>query len=327
MPNWCENSLKVIGNKESLTKFKEQAKSKEEGIETDIRMNNVIHHTKLTNRDNDNIKYKTFKIPNNGQKPRWVIIGGDGFIINKNPTKEELKSAKKWNFKHNSTETCYRCGESFGNVPGNHKKEKDKDGRWLGIWDCSNCYEKYDPNSSRNIIKSMRDCRNNNLDSNSNQGIGYITSVLVKKFLGIEDCFDITGNFCYPGYDMFEHKDWGLIDAKGSSLKTNKDKLCHGFSTNKNEKADHFFCIGFDIDRKHVIEVFIVPNDDDISKLDGINISYKRYSKYNRYKESEEEVKKWDDLFHTLKLDSCPVLRSRSAIHDKQLYDGCITVE
>lgn len=173
----------------------------------------------------------------------------------------------------------------------------------------------------------MRDCRNNNLDSNSNQGIGYITGVLVKKFLGIEDCFDITGNFCYPGYDMFEHKDWGLIDAKGSSLKTNKDKLCHGFSTNKNEKADHFFCIGFDIDRKHVIEVFIVPNDDDISKLDGINISYKRYSKYNRYKESEEEVKKWDDLFHTLKLDSCPVLRHRSAIYDKQLYDGCITIE
>ena len=42
MPNWCENSLKVIGNKEDLVKFKEQAKSKEKSIVTDIRMNNFV---------------------------------------------------------------------------------------------------------------------------------------------------------------------------------------------------------------------------------------------------------------------------------------------
>lgn len=42
MPNWCENKLTVTGNKEDLLKFKEQAKSKEKGIETDIRMNNFI---------------------------------------------------------------------------------------------------------------------------------------------------------------------------------------------------------------------------------------------------------------------------------------------
>lgn len=158
--------------------------------------------------------------------------------------------------------------------------------------------------------KLEADCRNNNLDPNSEQGIGYITATLVKKFLGIEDCFDMTGNFCYPEYDMIEHEDWGLIDAKGSSLLEKIDgHLRHQFHIRKNKKTDFFFCIGFDKNRKHVIAVFIIPNDKDISKLDAIDIPYNRRSKYNKHKESEEEVNKWDDLFHTMKLDNCSVLR------------------
>jgi hypothetical protein len=267
---------------------------------------------KLLNRDNDKNMYKKFEVPYVG-KPRWILVGGDGLIINKNPTKEELKSAIKWAFKHNSTETCYRCGESFDKTSGCPYKEKDKDGKWLGIWDCQHCYQKYDPNSGNNKIKQERDCRNNDLDPNSSSGIGYIAATLVKKFLGIEkDCFDMTGNFNYRGYDMFEHEDWGLIDAKGSSLflqNNATNTLYYLFSIRKNEKADHFFCIGFDKYRKHVLAVYIIPNKENISRLNTIYIYYNRDSKYNKYKESKEEVKKWDDLFHTMKLDNCPILR------------------
>lgn len=46
MPNWCENKLIVTGDKEDLLEFKEQVKSHEDGIETDIRMNNLIHMPK-----------------------------------------------------------------------------------------------------------------------------------------------------------------------------------------------------------------------------------------------------------------------------------------
>lgn len=264
---------------------------------------------KLFNRDNDKNKYKMLKMPGVGEKPRWVIVGGDGFIINKNPTKEELKSAKKWDFKHNSTNTCYRCGKSFDKTTWHPHKEKDKDGKWLGIWDCQNCWEKYDPSSGYNRRKSETDCRNSNLDPNSSPGIGYITSVLVKKFLGVEDCFDITENFNHPGYDLIEHEDWGKVDAKGSSLLMLNGQLVHRFHTKKNKEADHFFCIGYDKNRKHVKAVFIIPNDEYISELVVISVPYNRYSKYNIFKKSEEEIKKWDDLFHTMKLDSCPVLR------------------
>lgn len=273
--------------------------------------NSNINKPKLFNRDNDKNKYKMFKILNNGYKASWVIVGGDGILINNNPTKEELNSAKKWTFKHNSTDTCYRCGRCFDNATGNPIREKDKDDKWIGIWDCHNCWNKYSSNGSNYIIKSERDCRNNNLDPNSEVGFGYITTTLVKKFLKIEDCFDITGNFCYPEYDMIEHEDLGLIDAKGSSLIIINGKLCHSFGIQKNKKADFFFCIGFDKDRKHVLAVFIIPNDNDISNKGTITIYYNgiRGSKYNIFKQSEEEVKKWDDTFHTMKLDNCPVLR------------------
>ncbi len=265
--------------------------------------------TKLLNRDNDKNTYKMFRIPNSGEKARWIIVGGDGFIINKNPTIEELKYIKKWTFKHNSTETCYRCGES---ILGHPLKENDKDGNWLGIWICIGCWDKYSPNSSCNKRKLETDCRNNNLDPKSTHGIGYITAVLVKKFLGIEDCFDITGNFCYPEFDMIEHKDWGKIDAKGSSLHVQHGiLLCHSLVIRKNKTADHFFCIGYDKYRKHVIAVYIIPNDEYISELENITIPYGRISKYHKFKESEEEVKKWDDLFHTMRLDNCPVLRKK----------------
>ena len=265
---------------------------------------------RLFNRNNDKNKYKKFDAPCVG-KHKWVIVGGDGIIINKNPTKEELKSAIKWIFQHNSTETCYRCNISFDKLSRSPLKEKDKDGKWLGMWDCVNCWEKYDPNSDTNKRKLDADCRNNDLDPNSKHGIGYITATLVKKFLGIEDCFDITDNFNYLKYDMIEHENWGLVDAKGSSLLTKDGYLCHKFGIRKNKKADHFFCIGYDKDRKHVIAVFIIPNEEDISELDTITVLYNGYSKYNIFKENEEEVKKWDDLFHTLKLDNCPVLRKK----------------
>jgi len=267
--------------------------------------------TKLLNRDNDKNTYKKFDAPCVG-KHGWVIVGGDGIIINKNPTKEELKTSIKWTFKHNSTETCYRCGESFDEVMGHPIKEKDTEGKWLGIWDCANCWDKYSSNSSHKKLKLEADCRNGNLDPNSNHGIGYVTAVLVKKFLGIEDCFDITDNFCYPKYDMIEHKDWGKIDAKGSSLflqNNATNTLYHTFRTNRNKNADFFFCIGYDKERKHVITVLIVPNQNNISNLAAMTVYYNRYSKYDKLKESKEEVKKWDDLFHTLKLDNCPVLR------------------
>lgn len=155
--------------------------------------------------------------------------------------------------------------------------------------------------------KKKADCRNGNLDPKGKMGKGYITEVLVAKKLGIKTCFDVTGNFKYPGYDILEHKDYGKINVKCSTLLHNG---YHNFSTNKNKKPDFFFCIGYDEEMKHVMSVYIILNGDDVNTLSSISIPYHNSSIWDKFKESEEEVKKWDELFHTMKLENCPVLRS-----------------
>ena len=56
-------------------------------------------------------------------KPKWVIVDEDGKIINRNPTKEELKCLKifkndgrsnpKRKIPYNDTNTCDRCGNKL----------------------------------------------------------------------------------------------------------------------------------------------------------------------------------------------------------------------
>lgn len=154
------------------------------------------------------------------------------------------------------------------------------------------------------------DCRKGNLDPDSNTGKGYITEVLVAKFLGIKTCFDITGNFNKGKFDLYEDENWGRIDAKGSSLHYYNGYLIWCFGTNENIIPDFFFCIGYDEDMKNVEYVCIIPNGDDVCESTAIWITKNGNSKWDKFKESEEEVKKWNDLFHTLKLDNCTVLRN-----------------
>lgn len=157
--------------------------------------------------------------------------------------------------------------------------------------------------------KKKTDCRNGNLDPNSSAGKGYISEILVAKFLGIKTCFDLTGNFNYPRYDMFEHEDWGVINVKGS-IPTHKGNMSYlTFNTCRNTRPDFFFCIGYDENRKHVESVHIIPNEHYVCTIRGINIPCRGNSKWDKFKETEDEIKKWDDLFHTLKLEDCPVLR------------------
>lgn len=166
------------------------------------------------------------------------------------------------------------------------------------------------------------DCRNKNLDPDSTVGKGYITEVLVAKFLGIKTCFDMTGVFNHKAFDMYEHEDWGKIDVKGSIIHYYNGYLMWYFDTDKNIIPDFFFCIGYDKYMKNVECVHIIPNEDRVCKSARIWIPKDRHSKWNVFKESEEEVKKWNDLFHTLKLDNCPVLRkigSKKSLEKKKI--------
>lgn len=184
----------------------------------------------------------------------------------------------------------------------------DENGLWNGKRVCYGCSKSCKTYNERRKLSAA--CRNGNLSPKSSVGKGFISEILVAKFLDIRTCFDITGNFNYPGYDLLEHEDWGTINVKSSSLLKNR---FHTFGTRKSIKPDFFFCIGYDENRKHVIAVYIIPNEEYVNKLYSIAVPFGKdfgNSKWYEFRESEEEIQKWDELFHTMKLDDCPVLRS-----------------
>lgn len=170
--------------------------------------------------------------------------------------------------------------------------------------------------------KSRQKCRNKDLDPDSAKGFGYMTEVLIAKFLGIETCFDIyrqysakaeycsTGNFNHRAFDMYHHEDFGRIDAKASKLFHDKNCYYLEFHTKKNKIPDFFFCIGYNESRTEIICVYIIPNENIMSHTIRINKNWNRHKDpYYWYK---QDPKPWNDLFHTLKLEDCPVLKTRS---------------
>ena len=109
-------------------------------------------------------EYKQKRITDVGEKPRYVILNDRGIVIDKNPDKNRLDGALSWNFKYNGTNTCYRCGRNFDDIGWSHPmKEHDEKGKWIGEWDCNNCWQKFDPNSEDNIKKRLRNRRTGNL--------------------------------------------------------------------------------------------------------------------------------------------------------------------
>ena len=117
-------------------------------------------------------RYKIY-VSIDGQNFFWIIVE-NGKIINKNPAKEDLGDAKAKYY--NKTSVCPRCREE-GNItddsilyPKNSYHEKNKDGKETGEWICPRHwrrdYNRYDPYSTDNIKKSLRNCRKERQDPN-----------------------------------------------------------------------------------------------------------------------------------------------------------------
>ena len=87
---------------------------------------------------NDDRTYKSIRIIDG--KPKCVIVDENGKVINKYPSKEELKLVAKP--RKYPTDICDRCGENFSSSGyGAHYKEKIE-GKWTGKLICHKCYMK-----------------------------------------------------------------------------------------------------------------------------------------------------------------------------------------
>lgn len=260
--------------------------------------------------------------------------------------KEKEKERKKTKIERLNIEREIRKNK-ICNICGNDNTYTRQNGKdvWIGIRNdndeliglsCTTCYD----HTKRKIIKKCCKCgyerpfkylkinRNDNgywdgsyicangcaktrigeLDPDSKYATGYITEKLIANFLGIETCSDITGRINQQkGYDLWQ-EDWERIQSKGSRLIINNGISGWQYGIYKNIGCDFFFCIGYDEERRHVESMLIIPNNDDICRLDMLFVPEFGYSEFDIF---EEDIRPWDDLFHTMRLDNCTAFKNR----------------
>jgi hypothetical protein len=163
------------------------------------------------------IEYYKSKRPVDGKLPIWVIVDETGNIVNRNPSKEELKGLDKEPRRPRDTRIkhigyCDICREKL--VTGKAYREHNKEGKETGIWLCEKCYKKYDPNSIVNIIKSIADRRIGNIDPNSTAAKGDNSQELACILYEWEDLNKKYDNYKSP-IDCYDTKTGLYHQVKG----------------------------------------------------------------------------------------------------------------
>jgi len=202
---------------------------------------------------------------------------------------------------YNRKNTCDRCEINFDIAIGHPYREYDIDGNWTGKWNCNNCYEKYDPNSQRNLIKSMRDRRTNNQDSNSSNAKGDNFQELTCRWrstvstIPVDDLNKKLDNYRSP-IDHTPDSELGIIQTAGRLY--DSYNRCWSFGSLEREwykEFDYEMCYCVSKDGKNIERIYITPNKEIKDKRKSIVI-YKshQYSRgpswYDDYLIRDEEI-------------------------------------
>jgi hypothetical protein len=274
-------------------------------------------------------QYKTKRIIDKKPPPRTVIVDETGKVINKNPTKDELKGLEeeiysrvhtKRKESYNRTNTCdniipvgfswRRCEEKL--VKGKVRRCRDKEGNETGRWICKKCWQKYDPNSQNNIQKMITDRRTGNQNPNHTNVFGDNVLELACILYGWEDLNKRYDNYKSP-IDCYDPKTGLYHQVRGKSLgiicryvTTKGEEMCYeGWMFGNLEREwgkifEDMVCFCFSEDGKLVERIYIMSKKE-IMIMKGIGI-YKNPSKGNyqfeKYRITDEyKLKKANDIW------------------------------
>lgn len=193
--------------------------------------------------------------------------------------------------KLDGTETCSYCGKRADEIVNFRTWLYDED----GIRYC------HKHGLGRDYVKGQ-------LDINSTVGQGRAGEILVAKVLNINKDKDCNRISCGYKFDL-KHDDYKKIDVKTCLLYDNYNSWI--FKLKRKKDADTYICLGFDSDRKNILHVWIVPNEDKIRNLVSLNIKNTYCSLTNRSK-WEIDSKPYNDMWQTMKLDNCKIMVDKS---------------
>jgi len=203
---------------------------------------------------------------------------------------------------YNPTHTCDRCGKSFNDIEnGGPLREYDENRGWTKRWDCPNCWQKYDPNSTNNIIKSMSD-RRIGLLKDPTKIFGDNCEELTHRWLGAKDLNEENDNYNSPlDHGPIRHITVTInnksVDLYGKIPQTkgrHYDPIRKCWSQTVYAEHDKEFdililyCVSED--GKKIERIYIIPKEE-IIKVTSISIYISKWSRISKIPYGQYRVK------------------------------------
>lgn len=246
-------------------------------------------------------------------KPKWIIVDENGKIVNRNPSKEDLKGlnieigdhGNTRKEKYNETNTCEfietdgeRCTEKL--CPGN-ARQFNINGKI--VWYCekhSGRYRATLPNSQNNTRKLIANFRNNNLSVESPSGKGYISQKVTCIVRGIEDLNIKNDNF-HSEIDHSKDSELGIIQSKSSFFNSLEGYWSSHVENEHNKNFDFLFYYCLSNNGKTIEQGYIFPKFE-IMKSSSVTIYKDPMRGYNRWydKYRIKDIKPYNDAYQQI---------------------------
>lgn len=237
-------------------------------------------------------------------KARWVITDDNDNIIDKSPTKGQLKLAIYDNSRNKKSYIgykCCKCGriETYIKDDGTPVWSECTCGRpeCTGVL-CAWCNWKED-----NKKYKPGACRSGDLDRYSPQGKGFIGAQIVAITLGLDDCNIIMDNFCFY-VDLSRHSKYGYVEVKTSTfLVERKYWKCANVNALKFDTLI-FVCMDQYEPWKNVLRIYAIPSN--VLMNQGTVSIGANGSKWDKFIIDE---KQFNSTYHKMDIKKCRVLK------------------
>jgi len=250
----------------------------------------------------------------------WIVVD-NGKLIN-NPAKEDLKGTKF--ISYNKTNICPRCREEHERdgkeltdksvlYPGNVQRETDKKGKRIEKWICkihgNSYYERYSPNSTNNLKKSLRDNRTDNLNPSCNTAKGDLGESVTSIWRGVKKL-----SVEYDNYELsLDHSpdpELGIIQTKCSWYDIEYGMWSIKWKNDWYKKFDYVIVYCISADGSTVERIYIFPREE-VIMMTGVTI-YKnpkdshgnpKIPWYEKYRlKDKEQIKKINEIWNNLNI-------------------------
>lgn len=250
--------------------------------------NNAIKEAGLLEKRND--KERKIKVSTDGKNYFWIIAEYRR-ITNINPTEEDLHIVSKV-VSYSKTNICPICIEEKEKdgkeltdksvlYPGNSALDIDEDGKKTNEYVCKRHYDidyqRHDPNSSHNTIKSMRNVRTGNQDPNDESTKGSMVLDTVCELFGLVDLNKKYDKYDTP-IDCIDEKTGELYQVQGRRYDSINTRWGFGgFKKDWKKEYKSVVCVCLNIDGTIIEELYIIPfgtiyNSDTGKGITGVTI-------------------------------------------------------